>query len=79
MVAKSKGANVKCDGREAGDVTFIEQGRRLGENCPSLPCLCKYISDPCANFQLSQETAPDSKAATQSSFSHCRAKRDWVS
>ena len=63
MVAKSKGAKVTCNGREAGGVTFTEQGRRLGENpsnnhCSSLPCLCKYISNSCADFQLDQETAP---------------------
>lgn len=40
MVAKSKGANVKCDGREAGDVTFIEQGRRLGENSAQVFLAC---------------------------------------
>lgn len=32
MVAKGKEAKVKCDGRKAGDETFVEQGRRLGEN-----------------------------------------------
>ena len=40
MVAKNKGAKAKCDGREAGDVTFIEQGRRLGENSAQVFLAC---------------------------------------